>query len=358
MSAGNVLKGIRFPGRYIQGPGALERLDREIEGFAPHALILLDAGVYDRFAPELRSHLAKGRATLVRFAGECSLDAIAEAGAQAREVSAGVIVGMGGGKALDTAKSVADDLSLPVMIVPTIAASDAPCSALSVVYNPDGSVSHDRFLPRNPDLVLVDTAIIAKAPPRFLAAGIADALATWYEAASCERSGANNCLGLPGISLAYTIAATCRETIMTCGVEALADCARGEVSPALESIVEANILLSGLGFESGGVATAHAVHHGLSQLDEVHHYLHGEKVAIGILTGLLMQGDMDEYDRVRTFMLRAGLPTHLAEIGIADVTPEKLSIIAERACRPGEIIYNEPGPVTREMVIRALEQLV
>ncbi len=107
---------------------------------------------------------------------------------RATAAGATLLIGAGGGKALDTAKAAARDLGLPVIVVPTIAASDAPCSALAVIYTEDGAVAYDTFLPSNPDLVLVDTALIARAPARFLAAGIGDALATYYEAESCDRA--------------------------------------------------------------------------------------------------------------------------------------------------------------------------
>lgn len=305
MSAGEPsLRGVRFPGRYLQGPGALARLGEEAAGFAPRALVLVD-----------------------------------------------------GGKALDTAKGAAQDAGVPVIVVPTIAASDAPCSALAVVYREDGTVAYDRFLPRNPDLVLADTQLIANAPARFLAAGIGDALATFYEADACRRSGAANCLGMPGLPLAFEIARFCRDMIFAHGTAALAECDAGTAGPAIERVVEANILLSGLGFESGGVAAAHAIHHGLTELDAVHGRLHGEKVAIGVLAGLLLQGDEAEFARARAFCAEVRLPTRLADIGLTAPTDADLSRVAERACRPGEIIHNEPMPVTPAMVAAALERL-
>jgi len=297
-------------------------------------------------------------ARLIRHGGECSESQIAALSALAREAAADVVIGVGGGKALDTAKAAARDLGLPVIVFPTIAASDAPCSALAVVYNEDGTVAYDTFLPRNPDLVLVDTALIAKAPARFLAAGIGDALATFYEADSCRRSGAFNCMKMPGVSLAFEVARACRDTIFEFGAAALADCDAAEASPALERVVEANILLSGIGFESGGVAAAHAIHHGLCELEDVHHHLHGEKVAIGVLAGLIMHGREEEFLKVRDFCRSVRLPTRLADIGIVDASDEKLAIVAKRACRPGEIIHNEPIPISEGMVVAALKALI
>lgn len=353
------MRGARFPGRYLQGPGVLARLGEEAAGFADRAVVLLDGGVFDRFAGAVDAALSGSVAVRVEtFAGESTEEAVASLVRAAEDHRAGLIVGMGGGKALDTSKAAAVKAGLPMVVVPTIAASDAPCSALSIIYNDDGSVNYDMFLPRNPDLVLVDTTIIAEAPARFLAAGIGDALATWYEAHSCEKSGANNCMGMPGLPLAYAIARTCLETVWAYGPQALEECDAKTAGPALERIVEANILMSGLGFESGGVAAAHAIHHGLTELDEVHHNLHGEKVAVGILAGLLLNQDRDEFERVRAFLRSVRLPVTLADIGITDPTDEKLHRVARRACRKGEIVHNEPFPVTEAMVVAVLRELV
>jgi len=355
----SALKGARFPGRYIQGAGAIARLGTEAGSYGNRALVLLDNGVFDMLRDDIAASFVDGpEVEILRHGGECSERAIAELVSAARSSDATVIVGAGGGKALDTAKAAARDLGLPIVVFPTIAASDAPCSALAVIYNDDGTVAYDTFLPRNPDLVLVDTALIARAPARFLAAGIGDALATWYEAESCRQSGAFNCMKMPGMPLAYEVARFCRDTIFEFGAAALAECDARAAGPALERVVEANILLSGVGFESGGVAAAHAIHHGLCELDDVHHHLHGEKVAIGVLAGLLLHGRRDEFDKVRAFCVLARLPVKLADIGIAEVTAEKLATVARRACRAGEIIHNEPIPVTEAMVIAALEELV
>lgn len=352
-------RGARFPGRYIQQAGAIQSLGVEAAAFGRRSAVLVDRGIYDLVKNDLVAAFSgQVEAQLIRHSGECSETQIAALVAAAQAINADVIVGVGGGKALDTAKAAARDLGKPVIVFPTIAASDAPCSALAVVYNDDGTVAYDTFLPRNPDLVLVDTVLIAKAPARFLAAGIGDALATWYEAESCRRSGAFNCMKMPGVSLAFEIARSCRDTIFEFGVTALAECDAKHAGPALERVVEANILLSGIGFESGGVAAAHAIHHGLCELDDVHHHLHGEKVAIGVLAGLKLHGAEDEFAKVRDFCASVRLPTRLADIGIVDATDEKLATVARRACRPGEIIHNEPMRVTEEMVIAALKALI
>jgi glycerol dehydrogenase len=142
------------------------------------------------------------------------------------------------------------------MLVPTVASTDAPCSALSVLYSESGEF--DRYLPlrRSPDIVVADVELIAKAPVRLLAAGMGDALSTYYEARACSRSGAVTSAGGTGTLAALALARTCLDTLLADGAQALQDAADGRATAAVEHIVEANIYLSGIGFESGGLAAA------------------------------------------------------------------------------------------------------
>src|SRR5262249_8156210 len=120
-----------------------------------------------------------------RFGGECSLAEVERVKTAAHACGARTVIGAGGGKVLDNARAAADDLSVPVVNCQTVASSDAPCSALSVIYSEEGVFQEYRFYRKSPDLVLVDTDVIAHAPPRLLSAGMGDALATWFEARTC-----------------------------------------------------------------------------------------------------------------------------------------------------------------------------
>jgi glycerol dehydrogenase len=125
---------------------------------------------------------------------------------------------------------------------------------------------------------------------------------------------------------------------------------------AFEKVVEANTLLSGLGFESGGLAAAHAIHNGLPVLDQTHHNFHGEKVAFGTITSLFLTGKSEaQIDEVYSFCEAVGLPTTLDEIGLENVSDEELMKAAEAACAPGETIHNEPVPVHPRMVLAAFK---
>jgi len=273
----------------------------------------------------------------------------------AREIGARIIVGAGGGKVLDTARAVASDLMLPVVNCPTIASSDAPCSALSVVYTEEGVFEQYRVYARNPDLVLVDTEVIAKSPPRFLAAGMGDALATWFEAKVCARGGVKNMRGGASTLSALALAELCYRTLLADGSGALEAVAIQQVTPALERVVEANTLLSGLGFESSGLAAAHAVHNGLTTAAATHQYMHGEKVAFGVIVQLMLESQPGPVvNEVMAFSTSIGLPVTFAGIGLQAPGTEVLCQIARRATAPGETIHNEPFSVSSECVVEAL----
>ncbi|OQY02491.1 MAG: glycerol dehydrogenase [Desulfobacteraceae bacterium 4572_130] len=346
-----------FPGRYVQGTDSIERLGLELSRFGQKVFAICTPSVLNKMLPILENDIKKFISVNVeKFNKECSDEEIDRLSFIAKKNKSEVIVGIGGGKTIDTAKAVAYKLTLPVAIVPTIASSDAPCSALSVIYTQTGEFKRYLILPKNPDLVLVDTKIIVQAPVRFLVSGMGDALATWFEAESCKIKYAGNMTGDIGSITAIALAKLCYKTLIEYGYSAKLACEAHVITPALEHIVEANTLLSGLGFESGGLATAHAIHNGLTVLEQTHKYFHGEKVAIGTLASLfLTDKPMDVINKAFSFCETVGLPTTLEDIGLSDISDSALMKVAELTCAEGETIYNESIPVTPEMVFSALK---
>lgn len=356
-----MLKVFCSPSRYTQGPHATERLGAEIGNLGSQGPALIVAG---QSAIRLLSETWEKTFAEVgmqyevfRFAGECTEAEIRNGGKAARDLKARVVIGAGGGKVLDTARAIASDLSLPVVNCPTIASSDAPCSALSVIYTEAGTVEELRIYRRNPDLVLVDTAVIAKSPVRTLVAGMGDALATWFEAKVCVEGGVKNMRGGASTLSALALAELCYKTLLADGPGAVKALQHKEPNDALERIVEANTLLSGLGFESSGLAAAHAIHNGLTTAAGTHGYMHGEKVAFGLLAQLMLESQPQRLvEEVLTFAGDVGLPTTFADIGIDSPGEELLQRIAERATVPGETIHNEPMEVTPRLVIEAMRK--
>lgn len=344
-----------FPGKYIQGDGVLGELSHWVHLLGRKGLLLASPTVRDRVLARYGDDLTASSTAIEVFQGECSERELARVAEIIDGNRVDVVVGMGGGKTIDTAKIAADRAGIPVIIVPTIASNDAPCSGCAVIYSESGVFDRVVYQKMNPQVVLADTGVIARAPARFIVSGMGDALATWFEADSCALTHSPNECGGYGTMTALNLARLCYDTLLKDGAAAKAAADEHIVTPALERIVEANILLSGIGFESSGLAAAHSIHNGLTALEETHAFYHGEKVAFGVLTGLhLNEAVPSEMDTVYAFCEQIGLPTTLADIGLQGIERERLMQVAEKACAPGEGIHHEAVTVTAERVLNAM----
>jgi glycerol dehydrogenase len=348
-----------FPGRYIQGYGAIGRLGTEIARLGKTGFLICSSTVSNKLLPRFGAEMERqAKVRVQKFGGECCDDEIERLRQQAEQTGEEVIIGMGGGKVMDTAKAVAHLLRLPLIIVPTIAASDAPCSAVSVVYTPGGVYDHPMTHPRNPDAVLVDTQIIAEAPVRYLIAGMGDALSTCFEADSCHKKNAGNMTftGDTGSMTAYALARLCYTNLLEYGLTAKLSCEAGAATPALEHIVETNTLFSGVGFESCGIAAAHGFQIGFTVLKETHSHLHGEVVSFGTLASLFLTDKSRQLiEEVYSFCESVNLPTSLAEIGLPEISESMLDQVADAAMDRENPIHNEIIPVTKESIIGAIK---
>ena len=344
-----------FPGRYVQGADAIGQLDAEIARLGKKALAIIDKGVM-ALVGDAVSGGGQAAIAVEAFNGECSDEEIARIGQRVAAENVDVIAGIGGGKALDTAKAVAHAAGLPVVIVPTLASTDAPCSALSVIYTAEGAFKRYLVLPKNPDVVLVDTQLIVGAPVRLFVAGMGDALSTFFEAEDCRHTQSPNMTGRIGSMTAYGLARMCFDTLLADGAAAKAAAAQKIVTPEFERVVEANTLLSGLGFESGGLSGAHAIHNGLTALPGTHAYWHGEKVAIGTQAlVMLTKRPREIIEAVYGFSEAIGLPMTLDDIGIGDASDADLLKVAKLACDPADTMGNVPGSVKPEDVVAAIK---
>lgn len=343
------------PSKYVQGAGELDRLGEYTKVYGKKALVIISAGGKKRFGERVEASLVAAgvECAFDEFCGECSQAEIDRLVEVLKGTGSDVVLGVGGGKIFDTAKAVAAAVDVPVVVVPTIAATDAPCSALSVIYTDEGQFKEYQFFKQNPNLVLMDTEVIAKSPVRLTVSGMGDALATYFEARACKRSDAGTCAGGKVTSAAMALARLCYETLMSDGVKAKLALEAGACTEPVEKVIEANTLLSGLGFESAGLAGAHAIHNGMTAMPETHAFYHGEKVAFGTLTQLVLE-NADELYEVLDFCVEVGLPVTFAQLGVADASYERVLEVARLACADNDTLHNMPFEVTPEKVANAM----
>ncbi len=346
---------MKSPSQYIQGAGELANIGQYTKRLGSKFLVICSANTRARIERMVTDSFAAAEKEVAfcAFSGKATKDEIARVQAEGAALGCNVVVGAGGGKTIDVAKAIADNLDQPVVIVPTVASNDAPCTGLSVIYNDEGVVIKVQFTKRDPDLVLADTAILAKAPARLFASGIGDALGTWFEARACRASGAKTLARGTCSETAAMLSKLCYDILMRDGVQAMTDVKKGEATQAVENVVEATIYLSGVGTESGGLAAAHAINDSLVYVSPIKNMYHGERVAFGTLVQLVLE-KAPELQTVLRFLKATGLPTTLADMGATHPTEEELRKAAEAACSPKQSTRNLPFPVTADDVYAAI----
>ncbi|MGX7245398.1 glycerol dehydrogenase [Enterococcus quebecensis] len=355
------------PTKYVQGEDELLNLGYFVTTFGKKALLIAHADDVNRVKDKLDKTAETFDISFVEsnFHGEASRVEVARLQKVAEENNCDCVIGLGGGKAIDTAKCVAEGHNL--IIVPTIVATDAPTSHSAVLYTEDGQFDDYAYFVQSPSVVLIDTVVIANAPTRFLVSGMGDALSTYFEARATHNSYSNVNAGLPcgaregvcppakGTNTALALAKLCYETILEDGLKAKEASDNNVVTPALENIIEANILLSGLGFESAGLAAIHAIHDGLTVLHDAHGATHGEKVAFSTICQLVLENaPKAELYEVLDFALSIGLPVCLADLGVKEISDAELTEVAEKSCIPEESIHSMPFPITVDQVKAAI----
>lgn len=335
------------PSRVVRGSKALVQAADVIAQFGDRPLVI--GGDHTLkvtlpyFNPVWKQGLTYAQAAYGMDCSENSLESLREAIAKHK---ADFIIGVGGGKALDAAKLVAAQSHLPIVTVPTSAATCAAWTALSNVYSDEGAFLYDVSLPRCPDLLVLDYDLVQTAPRRTLIAGIGDALAKWYEA-SVSSGSSSQTLIISAVQQARVL----RDILFQKSLEAV----EHPDSEAWREVVDASVLMAGviggLGAQCRTVA-AHAVHNGLTHLLESHDTLHGEKVAYGILVQLrleeMMQGNQlaaTARQQLLKFYQDIGLPKTLQELGLGSVSIKDLQRAADVACIPESDIHHLPFEV-------------
>lgn len=353
-----MVKTMGFPGRYLQGPDAILQLSGLLlELGCKKPLVLVDKAIRQTVWEPIADRLtdAQHGIAVLEFPGECThavIDALAQ---DARHAQADCIIGFGGGKTIDTAKGIARECDARLIIAPTIASNDSPTSRLIVMYDENHKVSAVQTMKRNPDAVLVDTAIVSRAPARFFAAGLGDALSKKDEVAQCEQAGGHNFFGTPPLKTAGLLAQQCYRTILESGPAALRQISDHHMpNDDVERAVEATVLWSGLAFESGGLSIAHALTRGFSAQPSMAGYLHGEMVAFGSIVQMYAQQESEaNIRRHAQFVSSLGLPVCFADFQGFVPTQEQIVDMA-RLTAQAPYIGNITPPAYLDGIVSAL----
>ncbi len=290
------------------------------------------------------------------YSPDCSENSLNTLKAAVTSHQADLIIGVGGGKALDTAKLLAKETNLPIITIPTSAATCAAWTALANIYSDQGAFQYDVPLNNCPQLLILDYELIKTAPQRTLIAGIGDALAKWYES-SVSSGNSSTTLIIAAVQQARIL----RDILFQKSVTAL----ETPGSEEWQEVVDATILLAGVIGGLGGAqcrtVAAHAIHNGLTHIPAAHEALHGEKVAYGILVQLrleeMLQGNqlaVSARQQLLKFYQEIGLPTSLEALGLGNATLAQLRQAAEIACYPNSDLHHLPFSVSPEQLLAAM----
>lgn len=292
----------------------------------------------------------------IAYGNDCSEASLEHLRDAASNHQADFIIGVGGGKALDSAKLLAHQCKIPIVTIPTSAATCAAWTALSNIYSEQGAFQYDVTLARCPDLLILDYGLIQTAPQRTLVAGIGDAIAKWYEA-SVSSGHSEQTMIISAVQQARIL----RDILFQKSAIALKE----PGSETWQEVTDAVVLLAGVIGGIGGAqcrtVAAHAVHNGLTHLLASHGTLHGEKVAYGILVQLRLEEMLQNNQlaasarqQLLKFYGEIGLPQTLDNLGLGDITLTELQRATEIACNPNSDIHRLPFKVVPEQLMAAM----
>lgn len=331
------------PMTYRQGENVLWNHLEDILAFGQKGLIVTDGFVYQMLGERLYQKLTK-------LGGEMFVWVTEE---DRPSETFDYIVALGGGRAIDLGKSLAFESNASCIVVPTSAATDAPTSRISVKYR-NGYFEKYSYYAKSPDLVLIDTAILINSPVHFLTAGIADGLSTSIEARTVRENRGVNTLGAAPTLAAEAIAEKCREVLLEFAEEAVEANEKHIVTPAFEAVIEANTLLSGIGFESGGLSIARALHNAMVSLwgNEIKGS-HGQIIALTTLQQLQIEGRKEEFSRYQALFEKLELPITYEALSVLPSANE-LQKVTNLAFSPEDGIIRSNVSVTKDEVYKIL----
>jgi glycerol-1-phosphate dehydrogenase [NAD(P)+] len=292
----------------------------------------------------VREILSANRAVTPFFAEQISVDVIKEAEKAAAD--ADFLIGVGGGRVIDTAKIVSYNLDRPFISVPTAASHDGIASARASVALEGG---HSSLQAHPPIAIVADTAIIAKAPHRLLAAGCADVISNYTAILDWELAHR-----VKGEQVSEYAAALSKMTaeILVKNAHLIKPFSEESAWIVTKALVSSGVAMSIAGSSRPASGGEHKFSHALERLAPGK-ALHGESCGIGTIISMYLHGG--DWKGIRTSLKSIGAPVTPKEIGIDDATAVKALLMA-KDIRPERFTIFDMG-LTRESAENLVQML-
>ncbi|MDH6365027.1 putative oxidoreductase [Enterococcus sp. PF1-24] len=345
------------PQEYQCGAGAWQQLPNHLKRRDLKKLLVLHGEKSWAAVKNYFPDLSKFEVDYEYYGGNCT-DELAEKFAQLVLTNKYQgIIAVGGGKVSDCGKLAAYLAKVPIIMLPTLSATCAAYTPLSVVYDDHGVMERLAFFPVSNALVLIEPAVILESPVELMVAGIGDTLAKWYEA---DAIIAQLEIKPIEVKVAEYAAQQCQEVLLRDSEAALASMEKQEISQPFLNVLETNILLAGMvggfGDEYGRTAGAHSIHDAMTLLPASHQQLHGNKVAYGVFVQLVIEMKWHEIEKLLPFYQKLGLPHSLAAMNM-HLTEKEYMAVATRACIEDETIHFMKEEISPEIVKQAMLDL-
>lgn len=348
------------PARYCCRPGVWSEIEKLLTPFGKRTIVSggtrARASIQDKLFSALEAAGIEYKVNA--FTGESSMNNVEKLVEMCREYMPDFIIGAGGGKALDTAKYAAEICGIPVITIPTIAATCAAASNQIIVYSDEGEYLENVYPKTNPPLVIVDPEVILKAPKKYLISGIYDSLAKWYEG-SASLPGSDNADTFDYMALA--VAGMLKENLFRDGKAALDALDAGELTKEFINVVNLNIYtaatVQALGIKAVRNGIAHSTQNGLTKLPGGHHITHGEKVAYGIAVQLaVLNAPASEKAELKGLYDSMGLVSTFNGLNL-DFTDENIHTVALKAVSDVLMRTKPFDNITEEMMCQAIREV-